>query len=192
MHSKKAIIIGSGIAGMAVSIRLAVQGFDVHVYESNSYPGGKLSFFEKEGYKFDEGPSLFTQPNNIEALFSLANEPIKDYFEYVSVPIACTYFFENGKKVNAYTEKNKFAKELALVLNEKTTSTIDYLEAAENLYNNVGAVFLNHSLHNKKTWLHTRVFKALRSIRFNYLFRSLNHHNKSKFSSFSARIVYNI
>ena len=191
MHSKKAIIIGSGIAGMAVSIRLAVQGFDVHVYESNSYPGGKLSFFEKEGYKFDEGPSLFTQPNNIEALFSLANEPIKDYFEYVSVPIACTYFFENGKKVNAYTEKNKFAKELALVLNEKTTSTIDYLESAENLYNNVGAVFLNHSLHNKKTWLHTRVFKALRSIRFNYLFRSLNHHNKSKFSSAEAIQIFN-
>ena len=55
---KKAIIIGSGIAGIAASIRLSVQGYDVHVFEKNDYPGGKLSAFEKNGYRFDAGPSL--------------------------------------------------------------------------------------------------------------------------------------
>jgi phytoene dehydrogenase-like protein len=42
MSSSKAIIIGSGVAGLASATRLAVAGFEVHVYESNSYPGGKL------------------------------------------------------------------------------------------------------------------------------------------------------
>ena len=46
MQDQKAIIIGSGIAGMACAIRLAIQGFNVEVYEANDYPGGKLSFFE--------------------------------------------------------------------------------------------------------------------------------------------------
>ena len=62
--SHKAIIIGSGVAGLASAIRLAVQGFAVTVFEKNSYPGGKLSAFELGSYRFDSGPSLFTQPGN--------------------------------------------------------------------------------------------------------------------------------
>jgi phytoene dehydrogenase-like protein len=85
MHTKKAIIIGSGVGGMATAIRLAVQGFAVSVYEKNSQPGGKLSAFEKEGFKFDAGPSLFTQPQNIEELFEMAGEPMADYFSYQPV-----------------------------------------------------------------------------------------------------------
>ena len=40
---KKAIIIGAGVAGLAASIRLALKGYKPHVFEINSYPGGKLS-----------------------------------------------------------------------------------------------------------------------------------------------------
>jgi phytoene dehydrogenase-like protein len=36
-------VIGAGIGGLALSIRLANQGFKVTVFEKNSYPGGKLS-----------------------------------------------------------------------------------------------------------------------------------------------------
>ena len=47
MQRKKAIIIGSGVSGLAAAIRLSVNNFDVEVFESNDYPGGKLSVFEK-------------------------------------------------------------------------------------------------------------------------------------------------
>jgi phytoene dehydrogenase-like protein len=56
---KKVIVIGSGVSGIAVSIRLALKGYDVQVFEQNSYPGGKLSSFSLKGYRFDAGPSLF-------------------------------------------------------------------------------------------------------------------------------------
>ena len=106
--NRKAIVIGSGVAGMAASIRLAVQGFEVIVYEKNSYPGGKLAAFEKEGYFFDAGPSLFLEPENIEELFTLADIPIKDYFSYEPVNIACKYFYPNGKIINAHTNNDLF------------------------------------------------------------------------------------
>ena len=44
--SKKVIIIGSGIAGLALSVRLRVKGYDVHVFEKNESYGGKLSEFK--------------------------------------------------------------------------------------------------------------------------------------------------
>ncbi len=97
VNNQHAVIIGSGIAGLATAIRLAVQGFTVTVYEKNNYPGGKLTAFEKDGFNFDAGPSLFTQPKNIEELFEIAGEPIGNYFSYKTVDIACKYFYENGK-----------------------------------------------------------------------------------------------
>ncbi len=59
MSQLNAIVIGSGVAGLASAIRLAVQGIQVTVLEKNDYPGGKLSHFGLNGYSFDAGPSLF-------------------------------------------------------------------------------------------------------------------------------------
>ena len=67
----KAIVIGAGIAGLSVAIRLQNAGFTVEVFESNDYPGGKLTDFSKNGYRFDMGPSLFTMPQFIEELACL-------------------------------------------------------------------------------------------------------------------------
>ena len=80
--SKQAIVIGSGIAGIATSIRLACQGYSVEVFEKNEYAGGKLSSFSLGDYRFDFGPSLFTMPHFIDELFELAGENPREHFQY--------------------------------------------------------------------------------------------------------------
>jgi phytoene dehydrogenase-like protein len=57
--SVEAMVIGSGVAGLAIAVRLAVQGFEVTVFEKNNYPGGKLYSVDLNGFHFDMGPSLF-------------------------------------------------------------------------------------------------------------------------------------
>jgi phytoene dehydrogenase-like protein len=64
----KAVVIGSGVAGLASAIRLRCQGLEVHVFEANAYPGGKLSEFSLDGYRFEAGPSLFTLPYLVDDL----------------------------------------------------------------------------------------------------------------------------
>lgn len=191
MHSKKAIIIGSGVGGMATAIRLAVQGFAVAVYDKNNVPGGKLSSFEKDGFKFDAGPSLFTQPENIEELFELAGESIKDYFTYTPVDIACKYFYENGKIVTAYTNTKLFVEELHNQLGEPAEKVSAYLEQSKKVYENIGTVFLNNSLHKRNTWLNKRIIKAIKTLRFTYLFKTLNEHNSKVFSSKETVQLFN-
>ena len=188
---QKAIIIGSGIAGIAASIRLSVQGYDVHVFEKNDYPGGKLSAFEKNGYRFDAGPSLFTQPQNVEELFTLANEPIEDYFQYQEVDIVCHYFFENGIQLKTYADREKLANEFQTKLGEHSGSVKKYLSKAETLYENIGEIFLNHSLHVSKTWLHKRVINALKNIKLPYLFNSLHQYNSTQFKTKEAVQIFN-
>ena len=190
MDVPKAIIAGSGVAGMAIAIRLAVKGYSVSVYEKNSYPGGKLSAFEKDGFHFDAGPSLFTQPQNIEELFALAGEPIADYFTYQPLSMACKYFFENGKTVSAYTNSQLFAHEMNEQLNEKPHVVAEYLQRSAKLYNNTANLFLNHSLHKSNTWINARFGKALAAIKLPHLFKSLHQYNSRKFSSLEATQLF--
>ncbi len=191
MQKKSAIIIGSGVAGLAIATRLAIQDMDVTVYEMNSYPGGKLSMFTKDGYNFDEGPSLFTQPGNIKDLFDAAGEPMEDYLVYRPVPIACKYFFENGKVINAYTNASSFAKELQEQTGEPEKNVTGYLQKADKLYRKIGTIFLNYSLHKRATWMHKRVFKALEAMKISYLLNTLNTYNKKQFETPEAVQIFN-
>jgi phytoene desaturase len=190
-NKKKVLVIGSGIAGMAVAIRMAIKGFAVEVFEKNEYPGGKLTAFKKEGYCFDAGPSLFTQPKNIEELFELAEEPVEDYFSYKPVEIACKYFYENGKVVEAFTNPELFKEELNNKLGESKQAVGQYLAEAEKMYNSIGTVFLNHSLHKRKTWFNTRILKALGAVKYSYLFNSLNKYNSKRLKTPEAVQLFN-
>ena len=187
----KAVIVGAGVAGLASAIRLAVQGFQVTVFEKNSYPGGKLSHFEKGGYQFDAGPSLFTQPQNIEALFALSNEPIEDYFRYRSLPVACSYFYEDGTIVHAYTNANQFAEELQQKTGEEASKLIKYLKQSAKAYNNIAAVFLNYSLHKTSTLFKAPVLKALAALKPAYLFTTLNKLNEQAFTKLHTIQLFN-
>jgi phytoene desaturase len=182
MNNKKVCIIGAGLAGIASAIRLAHLGFQVTVIEKNDYPGGKLSHFKKGDYSFDAGPSLFTQPKNVEELFELCGKSIKDFFQYEAVPIACKYFFPNGKTVHAYTDKNKFSVEMENSVGEPRENIINYLQDAEKCYTNIGELFVDYSLHKRKLFPFKRIIPALANTKFGYLFSNLHAYNKSKFS----------
>lgn len=180
---EKVFIIGSGIAGMACAIRLAVKGFQVSIFEKNNYAGGKIYSLERDGYRFDAGPSLFVQPENIEELFKLCNEDMHEYLHYTPVGISCKYFYEDGVVLNAYTDKNKFAGEVEIKIGEPAQHIIDYLHESKKIYKNIGSIFLNHSLHQKSTWLNANVLKALLQTKPSYLFSTLNDANKKRFSN---------
>jgi len=183
MSSKKAIIIGAGVGGMATAIRLKLQGYHVQVFEKNDYPGGKLSHFEIKGFRFDAGPSLFTSPHLIDELFALANEPIDEYFSYEKLAVACNYFYDDGVCIKAYTNKDAFAAELKEKTNEPSQNIYRYLNNAKSAYQHIAIIFLKHSLHTIQTLFKAPIFKALSKVKMAYLFKSLNDYNKTAFSS---------
>lgn len=54
------VVIGSGIGGLSCAALLARYGFEVVVCESHTIPGGAAHGFERNGYVFDSGPSLYS------------------------------------------------------------------------------------------------------------------------------------
>ena len=59
MENPEIIVIGSGIGGLCCAGLLAKGGKKVLVVEAHSKPGGAAHGFERNGYKFESGPSLW-------------------------------------------------------------------------------------------------------------------------------------
>ena len=159
--SKKAIIIGAGIAGIATAIRLAVQGFSVEVFEANSYPGGKLAEITLNGFRFDAGPSLFTMPQYMDELFELAGEKPDASFTYQKLALVCRYFYPDGTSLDASNNEAVFAEEISRKTKDKPKTIKKYLENSKRIYKITNHVFLEKSLHRLSTYLN---FKTLRSV----------------------------
>lgn len=68
----RAVVVGSGLGGLAVAIRLLAAGLEVTVVEAAATPGGRAGRIREQGYTFDTGPSLITMPQLLDQLFQLA------------------------------------------------------------------------------------------------------------------------
>jgi phytoene desaturase len=66
----RVVVVGAGVGGLAAAARLAALGHHVTVCEASPEPGGKLGVYERDGFRFDTGPSLVTMPYVFEDLFT--------------------------------------------------------------------------------------------------------------------------
>ena len=182
MEKKKAIVIGAGVAGLAVSIRLVLQGFEVTIFESNGYVGGKLSEFQLDKYRFDAGPSLFTMPHLVEELFWIAGKK-SEKFPFKKLDEVCRYFFPDGLRFIAPAEKEKLIEEIHFHLGEEKKVVEKYLERGKFKYETVGKLFLERCLRKPSTFLNKQALKAYLKINTLGLSTSLNSYNEATFKN---------
>ena len=90
------VVIGAGMGGMAAAARLRVKGHDVLVLEQSQQPGGKLARYERDGFVFDTGPSLFTLPAVYRDLFLKTGGALEDAVDLQPLDTAFRYRFPDG------------------------------------------------------------------------------------------------
>jgi phytoene desaturase len=173
-------IVGSGVAGIATSIRLAHAGYRVFVHEANGYPGGKLTAFDQGGYRFDAGPSLFTMPFLVDELFKLTGRNPKDYFNYKRLEKTCHYFWEDGTVVHGYAQPKEFANEVFAKLGVQREWVLDFLKHSAMLYDRTAPVFLEKSLHKLSSYLSEDVLRALVKVHKFNLTSTMNEVNTNR------------
>lgn len=178
-----AAIIGAGISGIATAIRLAKKGYKVRVFDKNPYPGGKMAEKRIDGYRFDRGPSLFTLPELVEELISLAGLNPGKTLKYKRLNESCRYFFDDKTLINAYADKNLFAREIESKTQESPKSILKYLTDSRQLYELTSGVFIFGPLPNYKDVDKKEARKVLTGIYKLDPLRSLHKANKKAFKS---------
>jgi len=77
----RAVVIGAGFGGLALAIRLQSAGVETTIVEARDKPGGRAYYWERDGFTFDAGPTVITDPACLEELWELSGRAMRDDVE---------------------------------------------------------------------------------------------------------------
>lgn len=172
-------IIGSGIGALASAIELRKLGLTVTVFEANAVIGGKIVEQHIDGYRFDMGPSVFTEPKLLQDLLQSLDP--QQNFLYRELEESCRYFFNDGQQVRLPVRKEAVAHTLHTEFGEDPTLALKYLSKMEANYKAIYPVFIQISLHRFKQLFKKPLFKALSRLSKYGLQQTMHAQNKKHF-----------
>ena len=113
--TKSAIVIGAGFGGLALAIRLQSAGIATTLVEGRDKPGGRAYHWKQDGFTFDAGPTVITDPPCLRELWELSGSDMAQDVELVPVfpfyrlhwPDGATFDYTNDEKV-LFSEIAKF------------------------------------------------------------------------------------
>lgn len=108
----RVVVVGAGVGGLAAAARLAALGHDVTVCEQADRVGGKLGLLERDGFRFDTGPSLLTLPQVFRDLFADTGDPLEAVLQLRQVEPIARYRFADGTGLDATADLDAFATAL--------------------------------------------------------------------------------
>ncbi|MBW8332079.1 MAG: phytoene desaturase [Prolixibacteraceae bacterium] len=169
----RAVIIGAGIGGLALAIRLARQGVKTIVYESSEKAGGKISERNFDGFRFDAGPSLLTLP---EMVLELLDADLR--FPIRKLEIITKYFYPDGTKLSAFSDVTKLAAEVSEKLKVPKDKVTGYLRKSSVVYDLTADLFIFGSFHRIKNLMNLKALKTVLNVRKLHAFSSLHQFNE--------------
>lgn len=128
--SKKVIVIGGGVAGLATAIRLQHAGYQVQIYEKGLTPGGKMNRIELDGgYRFDLGPSIVMLPEMYREVFELCGRNPDDYIPMEKLdPIYRAYFSDiPDQPFDISSDLTKLTQTIEAISEEDTAGFFQYI-----------------------------------------------------------------
>ena len=82
---RTAIIVGAGFGGLALAIRLQSAGVATTIVEARDRPGGRAYHWRREGFTFDAGPTVITDPPCLTELWALSGQDMAADVDLVPV-----------------------------------------------------------------------------------------------------------
>jgi len=89
-----AVVIGGGIAGLATAALLATEGYGTSVLEARGDLGGRAGSWERDGFRFDTGPSWYLMPGVFDHFYRLLGTSSAEQLRLTRLDPGYRVFFE--------------------------------------------------------------------------------------------------
>jgi len=94
------VVVGGGFGGLSTACYLADAGAEVTLLEKNDQLGGRASRLERDGFRFDMGPSWYLMPDVFERFFGYFDRTPSDYYGLTRLDPHYRIFFKDGDQVD--------------------------------------------------------------------------------------------
>ena len=109
----RAVVIGAGFGGLALAIRLQSAGVETTMVEARDKPGGRAYYWERDGFTFDAGPTVITDPACLEELWELSGQRLSDDVQLEPVDPFYRLHWHDGTTFDYTNDEARLRTEIA-------------------------------------------------------------------------------
>ena len=131
---KSTCVIGAGFGGMALAIRLQSAGIATTVVEARDKPGGRAYFWERDGFTFDAGPTVITDPPCLQELWQLTGHDIAQDVELMKVSPFYRLNWPDGTNFDYSNDEEGLNAEIAKLNPDDVVGYQRFLQYASEVY----------------------------------------------------------
>lgn len=131
---RTAAVIGSGFGGLALAIRLQSAGIRTTLIEARDKPGGRAYVYEDQGFVFDAGPTVITDPSCLEELFALSGRDIADYVDLMPVSPFYRLMWESGNSFDYSNDEPELLRQIAAKNPRDVAGYQRFMEFSDNVF----------------------------------------------------------
>ena len=111
--AKRAVVIGAGFGGISLAIRLQRAGVQTTLVEMRDKPGGRAYVWKEQGFTFDAGPTVITDPDCLIELFEGTGREFKDYVDLMPVDPFYRLCWEDGAHFDYNNDQEAMERQMA-------------------------------------------------------------------------------
>lgn len=189
MKNRNVLVVGAGLGGLAIALRLAKKGYRVTIIEKNPTPGGRLNQLKTSGFTFDTGPSFFSM--SYEFTRFAEDCKISLPFSYYSLDPLYTVNFSNSSRTYfLYRDIKKLADQFRDSEPDFEIKMERYLEKGRRLFEDTMDVVIRSN--------HDTIFQYIlhlmkvNPVHFPIIFRNFWQQVAHYFSSDEARQIISL
>lgn len=187
---KKVLIIGSGLGGLSTALRLSKDSnYKITILEKYSTPGGRLNILEKDGFRFDMGPSFMSMTYEFDNMFKDAG--IENPLGMKELDPIYQVYFENKKDpYKIFKDLNKLEKEFKDVEPNLAIKLDKYLNRAGQFFHDTELQVVQSNYKGMLDY-----FLKMSKVPFKhipYLFRTMWQELDKTFSSEEVKIIFSL
>lgn len=153
-------IVGGGFGGLSSACYLAAAGASVTVLEKNEQVGGRASQFERDGFRFDMGPSWYLMPDVFERFFGTFDKRPEDFYGLTRLDPHYRIFFKDGDRMDLTPDLDQVRAVFEAREAGGAAAFDDYLETSQDTYETAMADFVYTDRPRLRDWVDLDVMRA--------------------------------
>src|SRR5262249_20694412 len=151
--STAVVIVGGGMGGLSAAIYLRLAGYEVTIYEANERVGGRANQIERDGFRFDTGPSLLNYPLVFDRRFEAAGRRLGDYVRLLAVDPSVSFQWADGARLSLSSDVRRLLAECERVEPGSRPAMLAFLRDAGAKYQTAFEKLVSSNADHPLTWL---------------------------------------